>query len=135
MAADPPSAGTLARLFFEAQDRMRGGPDPALCAAEYTAELGSGPPMDLAGHQGFAAGFYAGFPDARHHIEQIIEAGDRAAVRFVITGTHTGGFFGLPATGKSIRVPAHALLHVVDGRVEKLFGIFDEAGLQRRLTT
>ena len=30
---------SIGRQFFEAQDRLRGGPDPALCTVDYTADV------------------------------------------------------------------------------------------------
>jgi predicted ester cyclase len=58
---------------------------------------------------------------------------DRVAVRFIIRGTHTGSFFGIPASGRPIVVAAHVLMRVADGRVNELFGIFDEAGLLKQI--
>ena len=89
--------------------------------------------MDRAGHERFAAGFYAGIPDAHHAIGEVFATDSRVAVRFVIHGTHTGSFFGIPPTGRPVRVAANVLLHVADGKVERLFGVFDEAGLLRQL--
>jgi predicted ester cyclase len=126
-------ARTLGRRFFEAQDRLRGGPDEALCAPEYTAVLGGNPPMDRAAHEGFALGFYGAFPDLRHEIEDVFAAGDRVAVRFVLHGTHSGAFFGVPPTNRRIRVAGHVILQVSNDRVAKLLGVFDEAGLMRQL--
>jgi predicted ester cyclase len=124
---------TLARDFFASQDRRRGGPDPALCTADYTAAIGGHAPMPLAGHEGFAVGFYAGFPDAAHTLDDVFAAGDRLAVRFTIRGTHTGSFFGIPATGRPITVVANIMMQVRDGRVARLTGVFDEAGLLRQI--
>jgi len=123
----------LGRRFFEEQDRLRGGPLPELCAPEYRASLGGNPPMDRAGHEGFALGFYAGFPDARHEILDVLATEDRVAVRFVIHGTHTGNFFGIPASQRPIRVVCNVLMHVNDARVTILEGVFDEAGLLRQI--
>lgn len=123
----------LGRRFFTEQDRLRGGPADALCAPGYVAVIGGNPPMDRAGHEQFARGFYAAFPDARHATEEVFGTDDRVAVRFVIHGTHTGSFFGLPPTQRPIAVPGHVLMQVSGGRVTKLWGIFDEAGLLRTL--
>jgi predicted ester cyclase len=123
----------LGRQFFASQDRRRGGPDPALCAPDYVATLGGNPPMPLAGHEAFAAGFYAGFPDAGHTVDDVFAAGDRLAVRFTLRGTHTGTFFGIAPSGKPIVVVANVLMQVRDGRVETLAGVFDEAGLLRQI--
>src|SRR5438105_1051706 len=61
----------LARQFFAAQDRLRGGPDPDLCAPEYQAELGGSPPMPREAHEGLAVAFYTGFPDMHHEIVDV----------------------------------------------------------------
>ena len=123
----------LGRAFFIAQDEMRGGPAPELCSPAYSATIGSNPVMDRAGHEAFARGFFAGFPDARHHIDDVFATEERVAVRFVISGTHSGNFFGIPPTGKSMSVAAHVLMEVADGKVKKLVGVFDEAGLLRQI--
>src|SRR5262245_46872475 len=115
----------LGRRFFEEQDRLRGGPAEELCAPGYVALLGGNPPMPRDGHEGFARGFYAGFPDAHHAIADVFATDDRVAVRFVIHGTHTGDFFGIPATQRRVTVAANVLMEVSDGKVTKLMGIFD----------
>ena len=78
----------LARQFFAAQDRLRGGPDAALCAPGYSAELGGNPPMPREGHEGFAVAFYAGFPDMHH---EIVEAFATAS------GVSTMGMSAMPS--------------------------------------
>jgi len=123
----------LGRAFFRAQDELRGGPAPELCSPTYSATLGSNPAMDRAGHEAFARGFYAAFPDARHRVDDVFATEERVAVRFVISGTHSGHFFGIPPTGKSMSVPAHILMEVAEGKVTKLTGIFDEASLLRQI--
>ena len=68
-----------------------------------------------------------------HEIEQVFATEDRVLVRFVLHGTNSGSFFGMPPTGRRVMVPAHVVLHVSGGLVTTLFGIFDEAGLLRQL--
>lgn len=137
MTTTPPDAAAANRAlgarFFAEQDRLRGGPAPDLCAADYTVCLGGGPALDRAGHEAFATAFYGGFPDIRHAIEDVFATADRVALRFILSGTHTGPFFGIPPTGRSVTVAANVLMHVADGKVTKLFGVFDEAGLLRQL--
>lgn len=123
----------LGRRFFEEQDRLRGGPAPALCADGYIAVLGGNPPMSREGHEGFSRGFYTAFADMNHDIEEVFATSEQVAVRFILRGTHTGSFFGLPATSKPITVAANVLMHVRDGKVTRLMGAFDEAGLLRQL--
>jgi len=123
----------LGRRFFQEQDRLRGGPAEALCAPDYVAALGGNPGIDRAGHEGFARAFYAAFGDLRHDVEEVFATEDRVAVRFVLHGTHTGSFFGIPATQRRVAVAANVLMHVAGGKVTRLLGVFDEAGLLRQL--
>lgn len=123
----------LGPLFFAEQDRLRGGPADELCAPDYTAQIGSNPPMPLAGHQQFAAMFYAAFPDIHHVVEDTIADEEKVAVRFTLHGTHTGDFMGLPATGRTVAVAAIAILRVASGKVTELRAVFDQAGMMRQL--
>ncbi len=123
----------LGRRFFQEQDRLRGGPAEALCAPEYLAVIGGNPPMDRAGHEAFALAFYDAFPDLYHEVQEVFATEDRIAVRFVLHGTHTGPFLGTPPTNRSITAAANVILHVSQGRVTRLLGVFDEAGLMRQL--
>jgi len=123
----------LGREFFASQDQSRGAPAPALCADDYQVVIGGGPPMDHRGHEGFARAFYGAFPDLSHTVEDVLVEADRIAVRFVLRGTHREPFFGIPATGRSIEVAAHVIMDVADGKVRRLRGVFDEAGMLRQL--
>lgn len=123
----------LARRFFAEQDRLRGGPAADLCAPGYLAHL-AGSVLDLAGHQAFAAAFYAAFADLRHSVELVVAEGDRVAVRFTLIGTHTGDFWGVPPGGAPILVAAHVLMRLEDGRVAELWGEFDRMALMQQLT-
>jgi predicted ester cyclase len=123
----------LGRQFFAAQDRMRGGPEAALCAEDYRATINANPPMNLAGHQAFSTAFYAAFPDTAHTIDEIVAQDDRVAVRFTLRGTHQGSFFGIPPTQRPIAVPAVVIMHVRDGRVTDLQGVFDQLGLMQQI--
>jgi hypothetical protein len=123
----------LGRRFFAEQDRVRGGPVPEVCTEDYVATLGGNPPMDRAGHEGFAKLFYGGFPDLYHTVEDVFATEDRVFVRFVIRGTHTGNLFGIPATGRPATIVANIAFRVLDGKVASLTGVFDEAGMLRQL--
>jgi steroid delta-isomerase-like uncharacterized protein len=130
---DHDSLMSIGRRFFVEQDRQRGPLAADLIAPSYTATIGGNPPMDQAGHDGFGRGFFAAFPDLHHEIELVLADGDHVFVRFMLHGTHQAAFFGIPATNKRIAVAAHAVLEVRDGRVTRLRGVFDEAGMLRQL--
>jgi steroid delta-isomerase-like uncharacterized protein len=118
--------------FFNAQDELRGGPDPALCAPGYTAKINDNA-MDLAGHTAYSAGFYGAFSDANHIVEDTVADDEKVAVRFTIHGTHDGNFMGLPATGKKIALECMAVLWIEHGKVTELRALFDGASLMKQL--
>ena len=127
------SAADVGRRFFEAQDRLRGGPDPDLCAPGYVSRIGSIPPMTLADHQQFATAFYGAFPDLMHTIHETVAGDGKAVVRFSLRGTHKNAFMGIPATGKEIEVGAIAIFTIADGKITELHGQFDQLGMMRQL--
>lgn len=75
----------------------------------------------------------AAFPDRVDVIEQVIADGDRVGLLFRVTGTHTGNFFGIPATGKRIDVYEVALIRIVNGQMVEGWFMMDEAELLRQL--
>jgi predicted ester cyclase len=62
--------------------------------------------MRVEGINGFcdyAKMLFSAFPNLYHVIEDVVIEGDKAAVRVVYTGTHTGKLFGFEPTGNRIR--------------------------------
>jgi predicted ester cyclase len=75
----------------------------------------------------FLAQFWSGFPDLRSHEDALIGDGDLVTIRWTITGTHTGTFFGVAPTGKTIQVSGMDILRVADGKlVEHWGGVADQ---------
>jgi steroid delta-isomerase-like uncharacterized protein len=124
---------SIAVRFFQEQDRLRGGPADELCAPTYTAQIGSNPSMDLAGHKQFARMFYGAFPNLYHIIDETIAEGETVTVPFTLHGTHKADLMGIPATGKSIQVSAIAMLTFKEGKVAELHAQFDQMGMLQQL--
>ena len=59
-----------------------------------------------AGYLEIIAMMRSGFPDVQWRLEETIVEGDRVAARFTMSGTHKGAFFGVPPTGRAIKVQA-----------------------------
>ena len=75
----------------------------------------------------FLAQFRFGFPDLRSHEDALLGDGDLVVLRWTITGTHTGPFFGVAATGRKIEVSGMDILRVADGKfVEHWGGVADQ---------
>ena len=86
--------------------------------------------------QGFKDGtraFFAGFPDARVEIDEILSDGDKLVVRNRLIGTNTGPFMGMPPTGKRAEVEGIDIVRMVNGKQAEHWGIFDAAGMLQQL--
>ena len=55
-------------------------------------------------------------PDARVRLQELVEQGESAAIRYVITGTQDQTFLGIPAIGQTIHLPGISMLHFRDGK-------------------
>jgi steroid delta-isomerase-like uncharacterized protein len=69
-----------------------------------------------AGYLEIIAMMRAGFPDVQWKLEEMIAEGDMVAARFTMSGTHNGAFFGVPPTGKAIKVQAMNFYRLTGGR-------------------
>jgi C-1 hydroxylase len=78
------------------------------------------------GGSDFVGMILASMPDFRLDIQDIFSAGDRAAVRIQMTGTHTGQpLLGRPATGKRLLANAVFIYRVQGGRVAEAWQMVD----------
>ena len=73
------------------------------------------------------------FPDAQFEAEPPIVDGDRVAQVATVTGTDSGGFMGLPATGKRFSMPMVFLFTMRDGKIQHERRIYDFTGLMIQL--
>lgn len=73
-------------------------------------------------------------PDRVDVIERVIADGDRVGLLFRVTATHTGGFFGVPASGKRLDIHEIALLRLENGQMVEGWFMMDEAELLRQMS-
>jgi steroid delta-isomerase-like uncharacterized protein len=71
----------------------------------------------------------AGFPDVAMPLDQLLIDGDRVARIVEAHGTDTGGFLGLPPTGKPFRLPIVLLNSVRDGLIVYERRVYDFTGM------
>jgi steroid delta-isomerase-like uncharacterized protein len=108
-------------------------------AAEYVWEdvveqvplPGQGPGLD--GLKDILRAMRAGFPDIVFSIVEQIAEGDKVASRFEWTGTHKGEFFGVPATGRPVRVWGIVIDRLENGRIKDTRILMDTMGLMAQL--
>lgn len=74
--------------------------------------------------------WFTGFPDVTFVADEpLLIDGNRVAQRLTISGTDTGGFLGLPATGKAFRMPLVVLCEFTDRQIAHERRIYDFTGL------
>jgi predicted ester cyclase len=78
--------------------------------------------------------FMSAFPDGRHVWELAEGSGDFVLLNGYFTGTHTGEFQGIPATGKVVKFSATVIDRIVDGKMVEHRGDFDGATLIQQLS-
>jgi len=72
-------------------------------------------------------GFSVLVPDLRITVEDIIAAGDRAAVRSIVTGTPAGPYLGVDPAGRPMRFEAIDIWRIEDGLVAEGWHVEDFA--------
>ena len=68
---------------------------------------------------------HTAFPDSSTEILEIIEDGPKVAVHWQTTGTHTGEFMDVPATGRSITVTGASFLTFDGGKLAEEWVVWD----------
>lgn len=108
-------------------------------AAEYVWEdvveqvplPGQGPGLD--GLKDILNALRTGFPDIVFSIQEQIAEEDKVASRFEWTGTHSGIFLGVAATGRAVRVWGIVIDRLEAGRIKDTRIIMDMLGLMTQL--
>lgn len=82
-----------------------------------------------------AAALLAAFPDLRLERVELVIDGDRHADRWQLSGTHRGELFGIPPTGKRVRIDGATFTRLgADGLVVEDLHFADTLGLMAQLT-
>ena len=94
-------------------------------------------PMEVKGPEGFKQ--WAGmmldpyFSDS-HISADLIAEGDKVAVQWTWSGTHTGEFMGIPPTGRQITVAGISIHRFADGKFVESWVSYDTIGMMQQLT-
>lgn len=78
--------------------------------------------------------FLGAFGDLRNEILLLLAEGDLVAAHQCWTGTHTGPFAGVEATGRTVTFTSTAVLRVADGFIAEAWDQVDVAGLMAQLS-
>ena len=83
-------------------------------------------------HEQFMTAF-AAFAEVHTHIEQQIAEADRVVTYTIARGRHTGPFFGIAPTGKSVSLASIRIDRIKNDRIAEHWSVGDMAGLMQQL--
>lgn len=81
----------------------------------------------------YYANYVSGFSDRRFSIKETFAQGNKLVKYWEFKGTHTGDFFGIPATGKKIDVVGCTIATIVDGKITEERDFFDNYEFLKQL--
>jgi steroid delta-isomerase-like uncharacterized protein len=73
------------------------------------------------------------FSDRQLQIADQIASGDKVVTRWVATGRHTGGYRGIPATGRAFRLTGISIDRLASGKIIESWEVTDDLGLLQQL--
>jgi steroid delta-isomerase-like uncharacterized protein len=94
------------------------------------------PPAGVPAKQGsvaFFKGRLTGLPDLKVTTEVVVADENHVAASFLYTGTHTGVYFGVAPTGRTLRFTSCDIFRVEGGKIVEHWGMGDIAGVQAQL--
>ena len=78
-------------------------------------------------------GYYTGFSDFKMAMTSCVISGNRQYEEYIATGTHTGAFQGIPASGNKISLRGILVRELKRGKTSRVINYFDSATVLRQL--
>ena len=79
-------------------------------------------------------GYLTAFKDFKMELTSVFASGNRQCEEWVVTGTHTGAYQGLPASGKKVSFRGILVRELKDGKTCRVTNYFDSASMIRQMT-
>ena len=92
-----------------------------------------GVPADREGGKVFLQALAAAYPDLHITIDDMVAEGDTVVTKKTMTGTSTGEFAGMPATGKPVTLQYVDFMRIRDGRIVEHWNCFDQLSWLQQL--
>lgn len=73
------------------------------------------------------------FPDMKVQLKDIIAEGDKVVGRFVVSGTHSGDFMGMPASGRAFTYDEIVIVRFENGKIAEHWAEMDSMGMMQQL--
>ncbi len=93
-------------------------------------------PENIVGIEGFKdyySNFVTGFSDVEFTMVDVFGQGDKIVKHWKFKGTHSGDFFGIPATGRSVDVEGTTLVKMKDGKIAQEQDFMDNMAFMSQL--
>ena len=87
----------------------------------------------IAGSREVITMYHKAFPDLKLTIDEQIAEADMVVTRWTGTGTHRGDLFGIPPTGRTVRVQGVLATRIANGKVVEGNELYDGLGMLRQL--
>lgn len=71
--------------------------------------------------------------DLRFNVDELVQEDNKVVARVTLTGTHTGEFMGIPATGNKLEVKAIDVFHFRDGKISDHWGVTDSGAMMMQM--
>ncbi|HLF71805.1 MAG TPA: ester cyclase [Dehalococcoidia bacterium] len=81
----------------------------------------------------FVSLFRSAITDFRITANDVLIDGERAAIRFTLSGRHTGDQLGMPATGKPFSIEGIDIMRFENGKCVEHWGVSDQLGMMAQL--
>lgn len=81
----------------------------------------------------YYAHFFTGFSSIKFEIKEVFGQGNKLTKHWVFSGVHTGDFFGIAPTGKSVTVQGSTIVRMENGIIMEEQDFFDNLDLLTQL--
>lgn len=93
-------------------------------------------PADIVGidtARAYYSNFLTGFSDVVFDVKDVFAQGNKLVKQWNFSGTHTGDFFGIPATGKKVSLDGVTIVRMQDGKIAEERDYFDNLEFMQQL--
>ena len=87
----------------------------------------------VANAKAYYANYVTGFSNREFTVKETFAQGNKLTKYWKFKGTHTGDFFGIPATGKKIDVEGCTIATIVNGKITEERDFFDNYEFLKQL--
>jgi predicted ester cyclase/ketosteroid isomerase-like protein len=125
----------FSRWFEELWNKKNYAITQELVASEFTAHGAGGQDIKQGpdGVAGMVKIWHQAFPDGHMTMDDIVTEGEMSAIRMTFRGTHTGEFYGIPASNKEVEVTSIGIDRVVNGKISEGWGELNMLGMMQQM--